>query len=283
MKQSMDAVPPRIYECDFMAMKRCKRGTFLYNVHDSFVGRSLDRYGEWCEAELDALRQFVKPGQTVLDVGANVGTHTVFFAKQVGDRGCVLAFEPQRLAYQNLCANIALNALVNVVARQQGIGRRAETARLPVFDPRKETNFGAVCLLGHAVGEPVEVIRIDDLWLGHCDLIKVDVEGMQCDVLEGARETITAHRPVLFVENNVDDLSRATIGLIDSLGYDAYWFVSRYFNRANCFGNQDDVFACFQPEVNLVCFHRSARTVIHGLPKVRGMDDNWRDALARPR
>jgi hypothetical protein len=112
-------------------------------------------------------------------------------------------------------------------------------------------------------------------------LIKVDVEGMQCDVLEGARETIARHRPVLFVENNVAEISSATIGLIDALGYDAYWFVSGYFNPANCFGNQENVFAPYRPEVNLLCFHRSARTDIHGLPKVAGSNDTWHDALAR--
>jgi len=280
-EQPANTVVPRILEHEFMAMRRCKHGTFLYNVHDLFISQSLDRYGEWCEAELYALGQMVKPGDVVLDVGANIGTHTVFLARKVTDQGCVFAFEPQRLVFQNLCANIALNALVNVIARQQAVGRRAEVIRLPIFDPRQSMNFGAVSVMGHADGEPVEVIRIDDLHLGRCNLIKVDVEGMECDVLEGARETITTRRPVLFVENNTTERSQAIIALIDSLHYDAYWHISRYFNAGNFFRNRENVFASYRPEANLLCFHRSCRLDLHGLTKVTGVEDDWQQALKR--
>src|SRR4051812_16828084 len=103
---------------DFMALKACKHGRFLYNVNDTFVGRSLDLYGEWCEEEIEVLSQIIKPGSVVLDIGANIGTHTICFAKQALPGGVVYAFEPQRLVFQNLCANIALNQLVNVIAQQ---------------------------------------------------------------------------------------------------------------------------------------------------------------------
>ena len=81
----------------------------------------------------------------------------------------------------------------------------------------------------------MEVIRIDDLRLNRCDLIKVDVEGMECDVLEGSRETIAKHRPVLFIENNTLERSSATIGLIDSLDYDAYRLRDPRFRSTTCF------------------------------------------------
>ena len=55
-----------------------------------------------------------RDGYISLDVGANIGCHTVPFAKLVGESGRVVAFEPQRLVFQNLCANLALNALTNV-------------------------------------------------------------------------------------------------------------------------------------------------------------------------
>jgi FkbM family methyltransferase len=265
-----------------MVMKKCKHGTFLYNRHDSVVGQSLDRYGEWCESELLVLGQGIKPGQLVIDVGANIGTHTIFFAKAVTEQGLVLAFEPQRLAYQNLCANVALNALMNVIAFQQGVGKRAETIQLPMFDPRIDRNFGSIPMRGHAGGEPVQVIRLDDLGLGRCHLIKVDVEGMECDVLEGARQTIAKYRPILFVENNTVKGAPAIIALLDSLEYDAYWHIGGYFNPGNFFGNQENIFAQgYQPEANLLCLHRSAPANIQGMPKVTGSEDNWQSALTR--
>ena len=280
-EQSADAASSRTYEHEFVAMRRCKHGTFLYNIHDSFISQSLDRYGEWCEAELHVLGQVIKPRDLILDIGANIGTHTIYFARQVTDHGCVFAFEPQHLIFQNLCANIALNALTNVIVRQQAVGNRNETIRLPIFDPRRDRNFGAISMAGHATGEPVKVIRIDDLRLERCNLIKVDVEGMERDVLEGGRETIAKHRPILFVENNTEERSWAIIALIDSLDYDAYWHISSYFNSDNFFQNEENVFGSYQPEANLLCIHRSQPLDVHGLPKVTGVEDHWRRAMTR--
>lgn len=61
--------------------RKCRHGTFLFNRNDTFVGRSLELYGEWCEAEIELLAQVVKPGDVVLDVGANIGTHAVPFCQ----------------------------------------------------------------------------------------------------------------------------------------------------------------------------------------------------------
>ena len=100
----------------------------IFNVHDQHIGRSLDLYGEWAESELELLGLFIKPGDLVVDVGANIGTHTVFFAQRAGATGQVYALEPQRIVFQSLCANLALNGLLNV--RAFHAARRARRARL---------------------------------------------------------------------------------------------------------------------------------------------------------
>ena len=110
-----DILNPATVSPNYMATKLCRHGTFLFNRNDTFVGRSLELYGEWCEAEIELLAQVVKAGDVVLDVGANIGTHAVSFARMVTDSGMVVAFEPQRLVFQNLCANLALNSLRNVI------------------------------------------------------------------------------------------------------------------------------------------------------------------------
>src|SRR5437773_2697778 len=91
----------------FNRLKQCRHGMMLYNINDVYIGRSLDQYGEFSEGELDLFQQFVKPGQLILEVGANIGAHTVWLAQAVGSTGTVLAFEPQRIVYQALCANLA--------------------------------------------------------------------------------------------------------------------------------------------------------------------------------
>jgi hypothetical protein len=75
---------PYLVEHRHMAVKRCKHGLFMYNRNDAFVGRGLDLYGEWCEFEIALMRLFIKPGDTVVDAGANIGTHTVAFATRSG-------------------------------------------------------------------------------------------------------------------------------------------------------------------------------------------------------
>jgi FkbM family methyltransferase len=271
---------PRMYELDFISMKRCKHGVFVYNTHDAVIGRSLDAYGEWCEFELDLLTQLIKPMDFVLDIGANIGTHTVCFAKVVGEQGFVIAFEPQRLAFVTLCANVALNALTNVAPMQRGVGRETGMTCSPLYDPRQEQNFGSATIIGHTSGDSVPVMRVDDVNLPRCNLIKVDVEGMECDVLEGARQTIARHRPILFVENNEVARSESVLRTIDSLDYDAYWLIGPIYRSNNFFANPVNIFPDIA-EGNVICFHRSHVVNIAGLPKVEGVHDDWQAAFQR--
>jgi hypothetical protein len=76
-----------IYENPPMRMKNCRRGAMLYNVNDLYIGRSYDLYGESAESEMSLMAKFVKPGQFVVDVGANIGAHTLCLAQTVGPEG----------------------------------------------------------------------------------------------------------------------------------------------------------------------------------------------------
>jgi FkbM family methyltransferase len=270
-----------LIESDFVVVKRAKHGLFAFNRNDNFIGRSLDLYGEWAEAEVSVLTRFLRPGATMVDVGANVGTHTVPFARAVGEQGTVLAFEPQRWSFHLLCANVALNALSNVQCLRQALGDRAGSVAIPRLSPHESRNFGAVATLPAGNGEDVACVTLDSLELPACDLIKIDVEGAEPQVLRGASATIARHRPVLFVENNTVEKARATLTAILDLGYHPWWHLSLYFNSANHFGNAENVFARYQPEANLLCFPTE---VDHGIPELIaciGDHDDWRQAMQR--
>jgi len=71
----------------------------IYNKNDMYVGKSLELYGEFSEGEVDLFRQLVHQGDTVLEIGANLGAHTLVLAQLAGEGGCVYAFEPQRLVF----------------------------------------------------------------------------------------------------------------------------------------------------------------------------------------
>jgi len=276
----MSNIPDRILENDFIALKRCKHGIFAFNRNDSFVGRSLDIYGEWCESEMALFDKIVPPKSLVIDVGANIGTHTVFLAKKVGIGGRVLAFEPQRLVYQTLCANVALNALTNVNCVHVAIGDNRESITVPLLNPRAEFNFGELSLLDQTQGETVSKIRIDDLALPRCALIKMDVEGMEIDVIRGATKTITTHHPLLFVENNRPKGSPELVEALSDLGYKCWWHIASYFNPNNFFQNERNIFSRCSPEANMLCIHESRSTDIN-LPMVLDKNDNWVEAYKR--
>lgn len=251
----------------FNRLKRCRYGLMLYNPNDRFVGRALDLYGEFSEGEVQLFRQTVKPGQVVLDVGANIGTHTLFFAHAVGSRGVVIAFEPQRLVFQTLCANMALNSITNVICRNNAVGEDSGILRVPALDPQKVQNFGGLSLRGQTEGEPVERISIDDLDLKRCHFMKIDVEGMEIPVVAGAKETILRHRPTLYVENDREEYSDDLIRLISSLRYRLYSHRPPLFNRDNVARNRDNVFSDIISE-NMLCLPEESPVRVPHLPPV---------------
>ena len=136
---------PYLVENRHIAIKNCRHGLFMYSRNDAFVGRGLDLYGEWCDFEIQAIRPHVKPGDTVIDVGANIGTHTVAFANMVGPTGTVHAYEPQRRLFHMLSGNVALNALERVYCHQAAVGDSMGEIHLPQLpSPDMNFNFSAV-------------------------------------------------------------------------------------------------------------------------------------------
>jgi FkbM family methyltransferase len=227
----------------FNALVRAKHGLMLFNKNDIYIGRSIGKYGEFSELEVALFVQLCRPGDIVVEVGANIGSHTLPLAAMVGRDGRVHAFEPQRVVFQTLCANMALNSVANVECHRLALSNSADGLRLPDLPYEQENNFGAVELTRFTEGHPVPVARLDDtLDLPRCRLIKVDVEGMEQRVLEGARATIARHRPFLYVENDRQDKSDALIGCIEMLGYRLYWHTPPMFNPANFAGDAHNLF-----------------------------------------
>jgi FkbM family methyltransferase len=240
----------------FNRQKACRHGMMVYNTNDLYIGRSLELYGEWSEGEVEMFRKVVKPGETVVEIGANIGTHTVYFAQAVGPHGRVWAFEPQRIVFQTLCANLALNNLTNVEALQVAVGNAPGEIMVPLLDYYQANNFGGVSLGHFSRGDPVQVITLDSLNLPRCDLLKIDVEGMEAQVLEGAAATIARCQPYLYVENDRDDKSRPLIELINGMGYKMYWHMPEMYRADNFFANPENVFGD-AISLNMYCIPKS--------------------------
>jgi FkbM family methyltransferase len=225
--------------------KRCRYGNMTFRSNDLYIGRSFDLYGEFSEGEVELFRRLVTPGQVVLDVGANIGAHTVPLAQLVGPSGRVLAFEPQRTIYYLLCGNVAQNNLEHIVhCHLAAVGSQRGTISVPELDSNAEQNFGGLSLGGPTWpgADQAPVVRIDDLGLSACHFIKVDVEGMEREVLLGAAETIRRFRPLLYVEDDRSDKSAELRGLLASFGYHLHLHRPLLFRADNYGGHAENVF-----------------------------------------
>ena len=256
----------------FNELAMCRGGPMLFNRFDRYVGGSLARYGEFSPGELAAFRQIVPAGGVVVEVGANIGAHTVALSRLVGAAGVVVAFEPQRIAFQALCANLALNQCANVHARQAAVGAEAGTIRVPALPPGAPNNFGGLSLLGAQGGEPVPMVTLDGLGLAACHALKIDVEGMEAEVLRGAAATIARCRPVLYVENDRAERSAGLIALIAGFDYAMYWHLPPLYAPDNFAGEAEDDFPGIV-SINMLCLPRERGIPVAGLRAVAGPQD----------
>jgi FkbM family methyltransferase len=274
---------PYLLEDGHMAVKRCRHGVFMYNRNDAFIGRGLDLYGEWCEFEIQLLARFIRPGDIVIDAGANIGTHAIAFANLVGAAGLVHAFEPQRRNFLMLAGNVALNSLNNVVCHQKAVGEsNGEIGLPPLPPPGTYFNFGAVSLSrGSASGENVPLVTLDSLNLTACRVIKIDTEGMEPQVLSGARALVERCRPLLYIENNEPGASARLSTLLDTLGYTAWWSIFPYFDPRNFYSNMDNIWQNIVPAANLLCAPKEAHLHLDDHEPFLGEDDDWKACLQR--
>jgi FkbM family methyltransferase len=247
-------------------------GTFLINTNDLYVGKAVELYGEYGEQEIALFRQIIRSGQTVLDIGANIGTHTVFFARLVGPHGTVHAFEPQRIIWQQLAANIMLNGLLNVHSYHLALGEHTGTITVPLLDYYTANNFGGVSMQEQGAGETVSLQPLDDLNLPACHFIKIDVEGMEKLVLSGSIKTIEKYRPILYVENDRKDKSAELIKFLFNLKYDLYWHMPRLYNPDNFCHNPNNIYGN-TISINMLCLPAHHGIKIEGLHKVESPED----------
>ncbi len=224
-----------------MALRNCRHGTMLYPANDTYIGRSLELYGEYSPFEVDFYAFILRPGDGVIDAGANIGALTLAFSRLVGESGSVLAFEPQRLIYHMLCANLAINVIENVAAAQVALGAAPGLIRVPVLRPKEHINFGGLAIGGDH-GEPARVRTIDSMPLENLRLIKIDVEGAELEVIKGASQTIRRLRPFLLVENDRADKSPALIEALFQLNYRLWWHFAPLYRRNNFRGYAENVF-----------------------------------------
>jgi FkbM family methyltransferase len=140
-----------------------------------------------------ALARFIKPAMTIYDIGAQAGFYTLMFSRLIGASGRVIAFEPSPRELSFLLRHVAMNHLDNVTVITAAVSAHTGIA---AFSTDRGATMNALADRGSMM---VGTIALDSAALPPPALIKMDVEGAESMVLEGARETLRRARPVVFV------------------------------------------------------------------------------------
>jgi FkbM family methyltransferase len=207
---------------NYTILRRFRHGAanlLLCLKHDSYIGRAVERYGEYSEAEVDVFRQFVGPTAVVIDGGALFGEHTLALA-DLCPAGHVIAFEPQRIPFQMLCGNCQLNSVDNVDAERAALGAAPGRTRVLPLSPYADAPWG-MATTGAGVGDSLPVRTIDSYDLKRLDFVKLDLEGCETDAIVGGLETIRRCRPVLYVEFNYN--RAGLLAALEMAGYSSLW------------------------------------------------------------
>jgi FkbM family methyltransferase len=202
--------------------KICTRRGITYDLD---MSEAIDRaiwMGGWEPETIRFLCGNIRKDYIVIEVGANIGAHTLILADLVGNAGTVYAFEPTQFAVRKLRANIALNpALASRIVVRTELVSNHEGAT-PNLNIRSSFRVDAT-EQGESV--PAHSVALDNLGLSRVDAIKIDVDGYDYKVLQGAESILQQFRPLVFVElceytlnaqgDSVEDIFR----LMSSLGY----------------------------------------------------------------
>jgi len=249
-----------------------RHGWMLVNPNDMYLGRAILDYGECCQTEVEfLLRLLALRSGDVVEIGANIGTHTVPMAKALAREGRRLTvFEPQPFIFQNLCANIALNGLHNVRAWPFACGERETMLHFAQPDYGSTGNFGGISMTPARAGGTVAVPcrTLDSIVAGDAiGLIKVDVEGFELRALQGAEATLDRCRPLLYVENDRIEESPALVEWLWAKNYRLWWHTPLLFNADNFFANPEN---CYEGtgSFNMLCVPREESLEVKDLFEV---------------
>jgi FkbM family methyltransferase len=176
----------------------------------------------------------LQPGAVIIDIGANIGAHTLPFADVVGEYGRVIAFEPTEFAFQKLCINLSLNP--HLLARVTPIQAMLVESSILTVPPKIHSSWpvdgskdvdstlcGRLMSTSGSIADTLDE-ELKKLSISHVDLIKIDVDGYELGVLRGAQNTIRTYSPIILMELAPYTYSNATdfddvLKLLWSYGY----------------------------------------------------------------
>jgi len=263
--------------------QKFKHGIFSYYLNDQYIGKSLSEYGEWSEAEVGLLKQLLPNNENIIEIGSNIGTHTIPLAKQVLKGGLVYAIEPQHQNHKLLLDNIKDNKLKNVKVLKIAISSKEGEAYMNTFNENITSNYGdsKIFSFNFKNAQSVPVKTLDQLFYNDfkdeksIKLIKCDAQGQELNIILGSKKIINKYKPYLYLENDDINTSRALIEIIKDMGYILFWHLPPLYNPDNFLKNNKNIF----PKIiscNMLCIHRSTKITLNKIwKKFEIIDSNY--------
>lgn len=186
---------------------------YLDEPYDFIKSRYLKNGQIWEKDIRELLKAHARPGSVAVDIGGHIGTHTLALSRFVGPEGTVHVFEPQDKLFPELVINMHINGRNNIVFHHQAIGNESKFITLKHFSGNE-----GMTRIGPG-GETVQMISLDSLQLSDVSVMKIDVEGAEDRVIEGARETIQSCKPTIIIEIIPGPNREATIKNLQNMGY----------------------------------------------------------------
>lgn len=206
-------------------LKLCKYGWMLFE--GPYIGKCFELYGQYSEDEVRVMRTFLREGDVAFDIGANIGDLTLPMARLVGETGRVYAVESHSDNFNVLCTNLALNDIRNTKPINAFI---ADSETVETAGP-----WGKFGYVSKNFQPPI--IPLDSMNLDVCAFIKIDVDGKELEVLRSGQATIAKTRPVIYLENDIQEKSAPLLDHLLRNDYVLYWHKAPIFEPDNFFGN----------------------------------------------
>lgn len=209
-----------------------KEKIYLWYFISSDIGYNLYFKGEFEVDEIRLIKNVVKKGDIVLDIGAYIGYHTLIMSNAIGEKGKGYTFEPYRKNFFVLEKNIKENQIGNIYAYKLAIGDKNKKIKLQVFDDYAYNSILNLKRKKYIGIENIEMVTLDSfvtsLKIKKIDLIKIDVEGFEFNTLIGAKWTLKKFKPKIICEIYQENLNplktkvRDVIDYVTSFGYKCY-------------------------------------------------------------
>ena len=246
--------------------------------NDEVIGKNLREYGEYQQKEIDllvGLLNSVNSKQKVVwDIGANIGVHTSAFSKH-STFVCSWEANPQnfKLLRMNTQGKLAPNVKVHNVAISNG---KKDTIQIQDFDQSKSSNKGELSILEKG-GVEISARSIDSYMMNYPlpSLIKIDVEGHELEVLQGALVMLKTVKPILYFETADKGSYAEHIKFLKDLDYRMWWFACPNFNKNNYNKNDNNIWGR-----SVICSILAMHKDVVGLntielQEVVDADDHW--------